>query len=70
MVGWVCSNHNEMTCIQYSSWKTWREENFGYVLRDQGIDGMIILKMDLRETGCEVVYWTRMDQDRDCEGLL
>jgi hypothetical protein len=40
-------------------------ESLGYVLADQGIDGVIILKMDIKEIGCDCVYWIQMAYNRD-----
>ena len=39
-------------------------------LGDPGIDGMIILKMDLQEVGCGVVDWFELAQDRTGGGHL
>jgi hypothetical protein len=34
-------------------------------LKDLGVDGRIILKMDLQEVGWDVVAWIDLVQDRD-----
>jgi hypothetical protein len=33
--------------------------------RDQGVDGRIIIKMDLKEVGCGVMDWIELAQDTD-----
>jgi hypothetical protein len=39
-----------------------RERNH---LEDLGVDGRIILKTDLQEVGCRVMYWIELAQDGD-----
>jgi hypothetical protein len=41
--------------------KPGERDNWG----DQGIDGKIILKVDLQEVGCGVMYWIGLAQGRD-----
>jgi hypothetical protein len=40
----------------------WESPRIGVHLEDQGVGG---IRMDLRETGLEVVDWIRLAQDRD-----
>jgi len=34
-------------------------------LEDPGVDGRIIIKMDLQEVGCGGMEWIKLAQDRD-----